>query len=174
VDDKLQHENMSAGTGTGHHAHEDDQLDIDFHGWRILNVMPHSPSSGHNIIPYFECITHINNEKLSADENTLVNVVKENEPCMLTLFHLGTQKIRDIRITPSSKWGGVGLLGLMIRYDNMTNYSLECIHVLDVYPASPASDAGLHSNDDYLLGTSSLPFKGYQQLDFWLEEHEGR
>lgn len=68
----------------------------------------------------------------------------------------------------------VGLLGLMIRYQNMSNWHIECIHVIDVYAGSPAAAAGLQSNDDYMLGTANLVFRGYQQLDLWLDENQDR
>lgn len=38
----------------------------------------------------------------------------------------------------------------------MENADLDAVHVLDVYPGSPAAAAGLIPYRDYLLGTSEV------------------
>lgn len=153
-------------------ASVDNTSGVDAHAWRILHVYPNSPSSGKSIIPYIECITHIDNVALSGSEQSLIDTVRENEVATYTLYNIVTKRVRDIQIHAQRFSTGTGLLGLMIRYQNLANWRIECIHVIDVYAGSPAATAGLCSNDDYMLGTPTLVFRGYAQLDSWLAEHE--
>ena len=152
----------------------DNDQQIDIHGWRILHVFPDGPSGSLNIIPYFECITHIDNVLLSGNEQLIIDTVKINQTATYTLYNIVKHTRRDVQIYACQFASGSGLLGLMIRYQNMSNWSIECIHIIDVYAGSPAAAAGLSSNDDYLLGTSNLVFRGYNQLDNWLSEHQDR
>jgi C-terminal processing protease CtpA/Prc len=72
---------------------------------------------------------------------------------------------RDVVIQPNSTWGGEGLLGLVIRYDTLKQADEHCIHILDVFPRSPAHKAGLISYEDYLLGTDDTVLKSYEDLE---------
>jgi len=65
---------------------------------------------------------------------------------------------RLVKITPSSTWGGAGLLGVTIRLDNYGGADERLIRVLSVEHNSPAAIAGLVPMKDYLLGTTSTSF----------------
>jgi hypothetical protein len=48
-------------------------------------------------------------------------------------------------------------IGLSIRFcSNLKSTTSQVWHILDVYPNSPASGAGLISNTDYVIGTPEL------------------
>lgn len=121
----------------GHQPEIDDiniqQQSNNLHGWRILHVYPNSPSSNHHIIPYLECITHINNVLLSGSETQVAEMIKEGDIQTYTLYNIVTHKIRDIRVKAQRFSSGPGLLGLMIKYQNFNNWTIECIHIIDVY-----------------------------------------
>ena len=58
----------------------------------------------------------------------------------------------DISIVPSNMWGGVGYLGLVIRFYPIELAMQNNWHVLEVEPDSPASRAGLRSQTDFIIG----------------------
>jgi hypothetical protein len=81
---------------------------------------------------------------------------------------------RLVRITPSSTWGGAGLLGVTIRLDNYGGADERLIRVLSVEHNSPAAIAGLVPESDYLLGTTSASFDSDQMLAEVLMVHSDR
>ena len=67
-----------------------------------------------------------------------------------------TQTVRQTQIIPSEHWGGQGLLGVSIRFCSFEGANQNVWHIIDVKPNSPASFAGLQSNNDYVLGAESV------------------
>ena len=63
-------------------------------------------------------------------------------------------------LIPTDDWGGSGLLGITIRFDIAQPLSKHTLHVLDVFPDSPASAAGLDAYNDYILGVGDLLYDG--------------
>lgn len=143
-------------------------------GWRVLKVQRNGPCDGLGLTPYFDIITHFNDIKLDDNEKALMQAIQPNQRLLLNVFSLSTRTSRTLSVTPHSGWGGDGLLGLMIRYDNVESSDFECMHVLNVYPNSPAYHAGLQPYSDWLLGTERLAFKGWDQLDHWLGQSNNR
>lgn len=81
---------------------------------------------------------------------------------------------RLVKITPSSSWGGAGLLGVTIRLDNYGGADERLIRVLSVEHNSPAAIAGLTPLTDYLLGTTSASFDSDEMLAEVLYVHVDR
>lgn len=81
---------------------------------------------------------------------------------------------RLVKITPSSSWGGAGLLGVTIRLDNYGGADERLIRVLSVEHNSPAAIAGLTPMSDYLLGTTSASFDSDDVLAEVLMMHVDR
>jgi hypothetical protein len=96
---------------------------------------------------------HIQNQ----DDNQLKELLKSNidKEMKLVVYSAKTQECRDLSITPTNTWGGQGLLGVSIRFCSFEGASENIWHILDVYPNSPAAAAGLHSFDDFIIGTDS-------------------
>ena len=134
------------------------------HGWKILSVSANSPSSGLGLCPYFSVITHVGGERLGTEEAGLVPLIREGVATALTVLNLATLSSRVVTVTPRRGWGGEGLLGLLIVHSWFDNAALEAIHVLEVHHGSPAEQAGLRAHSDFLLGTSRIAFKSYQQV----------
>ena len=76
----------------------------------------------------------------------------------LVVHNIKSNSQRLVKITPSSTWGGAGLLGVTIRLDNYGGADERLIRVLSVEHNSPAAIAGLTPLTDYLLGTTSASF----------------
>jgi len=80
-----------------------------------------------------------------------------------TVFNTHTMRTRETVLVPRSDWGGAGLLGVTIRFSIARPLEKHTLHVLDVYPSSPASSAGLDGYNDYILGVGDLLFDGESQ-----------
>merc|ERR1719401_3383795 len=62
------------------------------------------------------------------------------------------------------RWSGSGLLGAVVRYDSLDNVENQGLRVLEVFPNSPAMEAGLVPYKDYLLGTQEVMFRDMDEL----------
>lgn len=166
----------SDGNGSAAQSPFDSLPPSDRHGWKVLSVASHSPVSGLGFVPYFSVLTQIDGVRLGAEESALVPLIQEGVAVAITVLNLSTLTERVVSVTPRRGWGapGDGMLGLMIRHDWFDNAHLEAIHVLEVHHGSPAEKAGLRAHQDFLLGTSRIAFKGYDHLDLFLHNHEGK
>lgn len=95
--------------------------------------------------------------------------------CKYVVVHnIKSNSQRLITITPSSTWGGAGLLGVTIRLDDYGGADERLIRVLSVEHNSPAAIAGLVPMKDYLLGTTSTSFDSDEILADVLMVHADR
>ena len=146
--------------------------DLELSGWKILYIFPASPCDNVGLTPYCDILTHVNRTPIEQHEQSILASIQPYKQLSLTFFSLATRTSRSVTVTPRP-WAGDGLLGLMIRHDTITPFSvLDTLHVLNVHPNSPAAEAGLVAKADYLLGTPRWMFRGFQQLDAWLAEAE--
>ena len=146
--------------------------DLELSGWKILHIFPASPCDNVGLTPYCDILTHVNRTPIEQHEQSVLASIQPYKPLQLTFFSLATRTPRTVTVTPRP-WSGDGLLGLMIRHDTITPFSpLDTLHVLNVHTNSPAHEAGLLAQSDYLLGTPRWMFRGFQQLDAWLAEAE--
>jgi len=139
-------------------------------GWRVLATDSRGPCNEGSIIPFFEYIIGINGKRLDGVAVTLKEELQanSNKPTELTILNYKTLKTRKITVCPSDDWGGVGLLGLIITYDNFRTADERVVRVLSVYPDSPAMIAGLHPFIDYILGTESCIFHGIDSFEEYI------
>merc|ERR1719342_686267 len=84
-----------------------------------------------------------------------------------------SQTVREEFITPSTLWGGQGLLGVSIRFCSFEGANENGWHILDVSPNSPAELAGLRQYSDYIIGADSVLHES-EGLFSLIEAHEGR
>ena len=82
-------------------------------------------------------------------------------------------QVREIFITPSTLWGGQGLLGISIRFCSFEGANENVWHILEVQPTSPAENAGLRQYTDYIIGADSVLHES-EDLFSLIEAHEGR
>jgi len=142
-------------------------------GWRVLATDFRGPCNEGSIIPFFEYIIGINGKRLDGVAVTLKEELQANcnKPTELTILNYKTLKTRKITVCPSDDWGGVGLLGLIITYDNFKTADERVVRVLSVYPDSPAMLAGLHPFVDYILGTDSCIFHGIDSFEEYISNN---
>jgi hypothetical protein len=100
--------------------------------------------------------------RLDHDDGTFVKMVQEHKgtEMRICVFNTHTLCSRETTLVPSDGWGGNGLLGITIRFDVVQPLEKHTLHVLDVYPNSPASTAGLDGYNDFVLGVGELLFDG--------------
>uniref|UniRef100_M4C4E4 PDZ GRASP-type domain-containing protein n=1 Tax=Hyaloperonospora arabidopsidis (strain Emoy2) TaxID=559515 RepID=M4C4E4_HYAAE len=88
----------------------------------------------------------------------------EDRPMRLQVYNAKTQATRELKLTPSRKWPGKGLIGVTIRFDSYEGVEDQLVHVLNVVDSSPAERAGLRAGSDYLLGTPDRVFTDAEDL----------
>lgn len=140
-------------------------------GYRVLGVQPNSPASAAGLVSFLDFLVGVNGEMLMGsgegleegdeyDDIDFPALLKENNGKELELLvhNIKSNTQRFVKITPSSEWGGAGLLGVTIRLDDYGGADERLIRVLSVENNSPAAIAGLTPMTDYLLGTTSTSF----------------
>ena len=132
------------------------------HGFRVHRVEQNSPGQEAGLQSIVDYIVVANGVRLEYDDGTFVKMIAESKgkPMHLTIFDTHTLRTRDTVLTPRDDWGGSGLLGITIRFDLAQELSKHTLHVLDVFPDSPASAAGLDAYNDYIIGVGDLLFDG--------------
>jgi predicted metalloprotease with PDZ domain len=123
-------------------------------GFRVHRVEANSPGKAAGLQSVVDYIVVANGVRLDRDDGAFVKMIAESKgkPMTVCVFDTQTLRTRETILTPRDDWGGSGLLGITIRYDTIRDLATHTLHVLDVYPDSPASAAGLDAYNDYILG----------------------
>mmetsp|Transcript_1278 Transcript_1278/g.2806 ORF Transcript_1278/g.2806 Transcript_1278/m.2806 type:complete len:455 (+) Transcript_1278:91-1455(+) len=134
-------------------------------GFRVFKVNAGSPAEEACLEVFFDFIMDIDGTPMDENPATFSSkiVEAENRRVPISVYNVRTQATRSVYISPR-KWGGVGLLGAVVRYDSLSNVDNQGIRVLEVFANSPAADAGLLPFQDYLLGTSEVMFRDMDEL----------
>jgi hypothetical protein len=95
-------------------------------------------------VPFMDYIVGADGMATSGNEAGFVDLIGQHHqnktPIALTIYSLLTGQQREVSVTPSSTWGGDGLLGLIIRADTMKGAEESCIHVLEVRRSIEGTD----------------------------------
>jgi hypothetical protein len=154
----------STAEGAAHQAEV--EIDGSKLGYRVLDVEENGPAACCGLALYVDFITHVNGVRLDTEDSPLLELVTQNEgkSLHLTVYNCKRKALREVSFVPSRGWGGVGLLGLMVRFDSYEGFDQSVIRVLNVYPGSPAEEAGLTQSVDFLLGTPEIIFLDLDDL----------
>jgi hypothetical protein len=128
-------------------------------GFQVARVMPNSPAHIAGLLPFFDIIVAVDNLPIDRDNTTFFkDYVKrhQEESLKLCVYNLRIQKHREVTITPSDQWGGVGLLGCSINWECAEKCLESTWHIVDVAAHSPAMAADLMPHRDYILGMQPL------------------
>lgn len=128
-------------------------------GFHVLNVQANSPGEEAGLVSFFDYIVSANGADLDR-ENSFAEILKEHigKPVELCVYSSRDEGVRVTTVTPRDNWGGKGLLGLSIRFCQLKGAGEFVWHILDVYPQSPATTAGLIAHTDYIVGASDVVF----------------
>ncbi|KAK1441941.1 golgi reassembly stacking protein grasp like protein [Babesia gibsoni] len=127
-------------------------------GLRVYRVYPNGPGEEAGFEVFFDYILEANHNGYCDDsEATLTSFTsyiasQENQEVTLNVYNARKKSLRLVKMKPR-KWEGTGLLGLSVRYAELTAMD-EGAHVINVHEGSPASKAGIMPITDYLLGTN--------------------
>lgn len=170
-------------------------------GYRILGVQPNSPASRAGLVSFFDFLVGVNGQLMFGceevdDENgdggggggggsgngeyfedvDFPALLKGsiNQEIELLVWNIKSQKQRFLTLTPSTSWGGTGLLGVTIRTDDYATAEENILRILSVTPRSPAALSGLTPSTDFMLGTTHESFRDEGSLADVLREGEGR
>jgi len=104
-------------------------------GYRIIAINDGSPvakaASKEPIQPYEDLIVGLNGKPLDATKckpnaGPLHSTVKDHEDKELTLtvFNCNSKRFREVKIVPTRKWAGTGLLGVVCRFDPVDPFAV--------------------------------------------------
>lgn len=144
-------------------------------GYHVLRVQEGSPGQKAGLEAFFDFIVAIGSTRLDQDNDTLKELLKAgiDKDVLMTVYSSKTQSVREVNISPSTTWGGQGLLGVSIRFCSFEGANENVWHVLEVHPSSPAELAGLRPFNDYIIGADSILHES-EDLFTLIEAHEGR
>lgn len=144
-------------------------------GYHVLTVQENSPGHKAGLQPFFDFIISVCDTRLNKDNDTLKELLKMNveRPVKMLLYSSKTLAVRETTVTPSTMWGGQGLLGLSIRFCSFEGANENVWHVLEVEPNSPAALAGLRPHTDYIIGADAVMTE-MEDLFSIIETYEGK
>ncbi|KAM9851311.1 Golgi reassembly-stacking protein 2 isoform 2-T2 [Aulostomus maculatus] len=144
-------------------------------GYHVLRVQDNSPGYCAGLEPFFDFILAICDTRLNKDNDILKELLKMNveRPVKMLLYNSKTLAVREVAVTPSSTWGGQGLLGVSIRFCSFEGANENVWHVLEVESNSPAALAGLKAHTDYIIGADSA-MSEREDLFSLVETYEGK
>ncbi|XP_059199671.1 Golgi reassembly-stacking protein 2-like [Centropristis striata] len=144
-------------------------------GYHVLRVQENSPGHCAGLEPFFDFIISICDTRLNKDNDTLKELLKMNveRPIKMLLYSSKSLAVRETTVTPSTMWGGQGLLGVSIRFCSFEGANENVWHVLEVEPNSPAAIAGLRAHADYIIGADTVMNES-EDLFSVVETHEGK
>jgi S1-C subfamily serine protease len=126
-------------------------------GFRVFKVQKGSPAEVAGLLPFFDFIIEIGGKPMTPHQQVFSETIKEHENTRvkLVVYSTLTQSLRDLHVTPRIWSESPGLIGATVRWDAFEAAEDQSIRILEVFPNSPASDAGLQPHSDYLLGTTT-------------------
>ncbi|XP_065359213.1 Golgi reassembly-stacking protein 2 [Calliphora vicina] len=142
-------------------------------GYHVLKVQDNSPGQKAGLEAFFDFIIAIAGTRLDQDNDMLKELLKQNvdKPVKIVVYSSKTQTVRELTLTPSSGWGGQGLLGVSIRFCSFEGANEHVWHILEVHPNSPAEAAGLRAYTDYVIGADAIRHEN-DDLFTLIETHE--
>eukprot|EP01017_Pseudomicrothorax_dubius_P026035 TRINITY_DN2873_c0_g1_i4.p1 TRINITY_DN2873_c0_g1~~TRINITY_DN2873_c0_g1_i4.p1 ORF type:complete len:394 (-),score=105.09 TRINITY_DN2873_c0_g1_i4:32-1213(-) len=146
-------------------------------GYRVLKVSPASPAEKVGLQPFLDFIVdlgtpHIDASEIVAKKLDFFAVLSrsEDKEIMLKVYNIRSRLIRELKVTPNKGWPSAdSLLGTMIRLENLEVAYEATMRVLNVQPGSPAAQAGLVADEDYLLGIMQSIYSNLNELIGFIE-----
>lgn len=145
-------------------------------GKRILEILDDSPASNSGLVPWLDFLVGTNGRYYGQEDGTVLpSALDAGEPQRVSfqVFNIKTNSLREC-VLGGEVVLGRDRLGLKLG-DWQTPVGWEnCFKVVGVDRQSPAQDAGLEPEVDYLLGTTdNKEFTCFGDLEMLLVEAEG-
>lgn len=144
------------------------------YGFRVLRVQPNSPAAEAGVQPYTDFILEVNGTKVLDSSMSLLDMLQRNLGCpvTLTLWSLITQTNRDVKVLLSSTWGGPGVLGARLALQSISDRTLHVLRVTEVESGSPAAEAGLLPDEDFIISTAETLVTSADSLASLASSHQ--
>uniref|UniRef100_A0AC35U172 GRASP55_65 domain-containing protein n=1 Tax=Rhabditophanes sp. KR3021 TaxID=114890 RepID=A0AC35U172_9BILA len=130
-------------------------------------VQSETPAQEAHLEPFVDFIVCVANVRIEKDDNILKDALEKsiNQPLQLTVFSIKTQSLRQIKLVPRN-CGTNEKLGAVLQFCTFEEATQNVYHVVDVKRGSPAHEAGLKSDTDYILGSDTIirDFEGFVNL----------
>lgn len=142
-------------------------------GVRVFKVHPGSPAAEAGLEVFFDFIISIDGVVLDPQDQQVFGTKiqeAENRAVKLVVYNTRAHGAREVIVTPR-KWTGTGLLGAKVRFDSCDPADNNGQRVLEVFPNSPAAQAGLESYQDFLLGNAQAVFHDVDELSDFLQNN---
>lgn len=144
----------------------DDDTDLQtLSAYRVMKVFQGSPASRSGLTPFEDFIVAVKDTLVTSDNSSLASVLSAHEGSTvdLLLYNVVDAARRNVALRPV-KWNGPGLLGAAVRYEPIAA-AMDHVHrVVDVLDGSPAKEAGLVADTDYIVGTPAEVFRSDAHL----------
>jgi len=157
-------------------GNENSSLDKPKVGYHVLHVHPNGPGKSAFLVSFFDFIISADGIFFEKEDTKFVDILKNKigKEVKLKVYNVRTETIREVILVPSDSWGGNGLAGISIRFCSFEAAHEFVWHVLQVYPNSPASIAGLQPRTDYIVGTPELLFSDSEDFFTLININEGK
>lgn len=142
-------------------------------GYRVLEVLEGSPAHEAALQLFTDFIISVNGTVLQHSEMPFQEIIRRNSNCKITLevFNIISKETREVKVTPK-EWGGEGVLGVSLRFEELQEALDQIIHVTHVQPGSPAELSGIMPQEDYILGSFDFFMKDVDELLIFASCHE--
>jgi len=143
------------------------------YGFRVIRVEQGSPLEEAGLQSYLDLLLSANGVRLVSEDRLAAIVSKSVDcPVLLRVFNVLTRKTRDATVVPR-QWGGPGLLGGSVRFEEWSGEEDLGVRVLGTQPNSPAAACGLQPDYDFILGSEEVTINGADQLSALALKSEG-
>ncbi|KAL6078672.1 Golgi reassembly-stacking protein 1 [Balamuthia mandrillaris] len=143
------------------------------YGYHVLKVVAGSPGEEAGLCPFFDFLVKADEVVLDKEDRSFVALMKSKlgQEVECTVYNSKTSSTRVVILKPSNTWGGRGLLGTTLQFCSISSAIENVYHILEVSPHSPAEEAGLESNVEWVVGTPDIPFSNEEDFFQLVEAH---
>lgn len=140
-------------------------------GYRVMKVFRGSAAARCGLRAFEDFILGVRGGAVSGDDRALAETLSRFEGCdvELSVYNVIDKALRPVVLRPV-KWNGPGLLGAAVRFENVAGATDAVWHVVDVFPDSPADDAGLAPGTDFIVGTPAQAFRAEAEFSKLVSE----
>ncbi|OIR59098.1 MAG: golgi reassembly stacking protein 2 [Amphiamblys sp. WSBS2006] len=143
--------------------------------FHVLKVEKKSPMETAGVCSHFDYITEMNGVPVSPENaHAFAEWAKSSVGTQmeLSVYNSVLEQERTVFATPSTTWGGEGLLGCSVRLGICDSPEKIFWHVLGVEKDSPADRAGLVPAEDYIVGLATEEVLDASNLMWKIEKEE--
>lgn len=132
------------------------------------------PAAQAGLEPFYDFITAVDGIELTSDGGWLSSYARSGAQDLVsaTVFSIKGQYRRVVQLPPQALTGVAW--GVHLRWSPVQPALDNVFHVLDVVPHSPAWQAGLLEEEDYIIGTPSGIVRGESGLSELFQDHLDR